>query len=77
MAGGAGSTLRLTNPAMSCFIACGGPSREWWAGLGTVTAALEGFGFAVFERKYEGGKCERTCTREERDEGVGVGERRE
>jgi len=36
---------------------CGGPSREWWAGLGTVTAALEGFGFVGFERKYEGGKC--------------------
>jgi hypothetical protein len=36
---------------MSCFIDCGGPSREWWAGFGTVTGALEGFGLVGFERK--------------------------
>ena len=36
-----------------------GPSREWWAGFGTVTAALEGFGLAGFEAAAGGGggKC--------------------
>ena len=35
----------------------GGPSREWWAGFGTVTAAFEGLGFVGFDLKDEGGKC--------------------
>lgn len=35
----------------------GGPSREWWAGFGTVTGALEGLRFAGFDLKEEGGKC--------------------
>ena len=55
IAGGAGSIFSPAYLAMSCFIVCGGPSREWWAGLGTVAAALEEFGFVCFE--YEGGKC--------------------
>ena len=37
--------------------AAGGPWREWWAGLGTVTAAFEGFGLLGFEAKDVGGKC--------------------
>lgn len=57
ISGGAGSIERPAKPAMSCFIDCGGPSREWWAGLGTVDAALEGFGFVGFGAKYDGGKC--------------------
>lgn len=34
-----------------------GPSREWWAGFGTVTAAFDGSGFVGFDLKDEGGKC--------------------
>ena len=34
-----------------------GPSREWWAVFGTVTAAFEGFGLGGFDLKDEGGKC--------------------
>ena len=34
----------------------GGPWREWWAGLGTVTAAFEGFELAGFEEREDGGK---------------------
>jgi len=57
IAGGVGSIIRSENPAMSCLTVCGDPSREWWAVLGTVTEAFEGFGFGGFEAKYEGGKC--------------------
>ena len=35
----------------------GGPSREWWAGFGTVTAALDGLGLAISEVNDDGGKC--------------------
>jgi len=49
---------------MSCEIdEAGGPSREWWAvlgtvtaALGTVTAALDGFGLVGFDVKEDGGK---------------------
>ncbi len=42
---------------MSCEIdEAGGPSREWWAVLGTVTAALDGFGLVGFDVKEDGGK---------------------
>jgi hypothetical protein len=51
IAGGAGSIDRPENPAISSLIVCGGPSREWWAVLGTVTEALEGFDFETFEEK--------------------------
>ena len=54
---GAGSMERPEKPAMSCLIDCGGPSREWWAVLGTVTEAFDGFGLVGFEMKEEGGKC--------------------
>ena len=57
MMGVAGAIERPENPAMSCFIDCGGPSREWWARLGTVTDAFDGFGFIGFEEKEDGGKC--------------------
>ena len=44
--------------AMSCEIVdAGGPPREWWAGFGTVTGALEGLGFVGFDLNEEGGKC--------------------
>jgi hypothetical protein len=48
---------RLENPAMNCFIDCGGPSREWWAGFGTVTDVFDGFRFAGIDIKEECGKC--------------------
>ena len=51
IAAGAGSIVSPAKPAMSCLIGCGGPWREWWAGLGTVTGALDGFGFVAFEAK--------------------------
>lgn len=35
----------------------GGPSEEWWAGLGTVTAALDGLRLDVFGVNEDGGKC--------------------
>ena len=41
----------------SDIVEAGGPSREWWAGFGTVTAAFDGFGLLGFELKEEGGKC--------------------
>lgn len=41
----------------SDIVETGGPSREWWAGLGTVTAAFDGLGFVGFDLKEEGGKC--------------------
>ena len=56
--GSAGSTEREANEAMSCeTVDSGGPPREWWAGFGTVTGALEGLGFVGFDLKEEGGKC--------------------
>lgn len=39
------------------IVDAGGPSREWWAGLGTVAAALDGLGLVGFDLKDEGGKC--------------------
>jgi len=34
------------------------PCREWWAGLGTVTGALDGLVWVGFDfLKAEGGKC--------------------
>jgi len=57
IAGGAGSIERPEKAPMSCFIVCGGPSREWWAVFGTVTEALDGFVLEGFEAKYDGGKC--------------------
>lgn len=41
----------------SDIVEAGGPSREWWAGLGTVTAALDGLGLVGFDLKNEEGKC--------------------
>ncbi len=41
----------------SVIVDAGGPSREWWAGFGTVTAAFDGFRFVGFDLKDEGGKC--------------------
>ncbi len=35
----------------------GSPSSEWWAGFGTVTGALEGFGLGGFDMEEQGGKC--------------------
>ena len=35
----------------------GGPSREWWAGFGIVTAALDGLVLVGFETVDAGGKC--------------------
>lgn len=40
----------------SDIVEAGGPSREWWAGFGTVTAAFDGFGLLDFELEEEGGK---------------------
>ena len=57
MIGGAGSIDRPEKPAMRSLIVRGGPWREWWAVLGTVTEAFEEFGFVGFEEKEEGGKC--------------------
>jgi len=54
----AGGIDREEKEAISCDMDdAGGPSREWWAGLGTVTAALEGFGLAGFDLNEDGGKC--------------------
>jgi hypothetical protein len=49
--GGAGSIERPENPAMSSLIVCGCPWREWWAVLGAVADALEGFVLVGFEAK--------------------------
>jgi len=57
MEGGAGSIVSPAKLARSSFIGCGGPWREWWAVLGTVTDALEGFGLVPFDLKEDGGKC--------------------
>ncbi len=56
--GSAGGMETEEKEAMSSdIVEAGGPSREWWAGLGTVTAALDGFGFEGFDFKEDGGKC--------------------
>lgn len=56
--GSAGGIDSVEKDVMSCDTEdAGGPSREWWAGLGTVTAALDGFGFVGFDLKEDGGKC--------------------
>ena len=54
----AGTMEREEKEAMSSDMdAVGGPSREWWAVLGTVTGALDGLGSVGFDLKAEGGKC--------------------
>lgn len=56
--GGAGEIASVEKEAMSSGIVdFGGPSREWWAGFGTVTAALEGLGLVGFDLEDEDGKC--------------------
>lgn len=57
--GGVEAIKREEKEAMSSGIEhwAGGPSREWWAGLGTVTDALGGLGLLGFDLKEEGGKC--------------------
>ena len=55
--GGAGLIVCPAKLARRSFIGCGGPWREWWAVLGTVTEELEGFGLVAFELKEDGGKC--------------------
>ena len=53
----AGGTEREANEAIICEIVdSGGPPREWWAGFGTVTGALEGLGFSGFVLTEAGGK---------------------
>lgn len=44
-------------PMSSDIVEAGGPSREWWAGFGTVIAAFDGFGLVGFDLKDEVGKC--------------------
>ncbi len=59
VSGGIAGMARPAKEAMSSEIAgieAGGPSREWWAGLGTVTGALEGLGLVGFDLVDEGGK---------------------
>ncbi len=51
IAEGAGAIARPAKPAISSLIGSGGPSREWWAGFGTVAAALDGFRFVAFDAK--------------------------
>ena len=54
----AGGIEREEKEDMSCDVTdAGGPSREWWAGLGTVTAALEGLGLVGFDLNEDWGKC--------------------
>ena len=49
---------REEKEAMSSdIVEAGGPCREWWAGFGTVAAALDGLGLIDFDLKDEGGKC--------------------
>lgn len=49
---------REEKEAMSSdIVEAGGPSREWWAGFGTVTAAFDGLGLVGFDLKDDGGKC--------------------
>ena len=56
--GSAGGMDREEKEDMSWDIDdAGSPSREWWAGLGTVTAALDGLGLVDFDLNEEGGKC--------------------
>lgn len=56
--GSAGGMDRNEKDARSWAVdETGGPSREWWAVLGTVTVALEGFGSVGFDLKDDGGKC--------------------
>lgn len=56
--GGQGGMASVEKEEMSSGIVdFGGPSREWWAGFGTVTGALEGFGLVGFDLEVEGGKC--------------------
>ena len=56
--GSAGGIERVAKAAMSSDIDdVGAPSSEWWAVLGTVTAALEGLASVGFDLNAEGGKC--------------------
>ncbi len=56
--GSTGGIEREAKDAISCgIIDTGGPRREWWAGFGTVTGALDGLGFVGFDLNDEGGKC--------------------
>lgn len=55
--GSAGGMGRGEKEAMSCDVDVGGPSREWWAGFGIVTAALDGLGLDGFDLDDEDGKC--------------------
>lgn len=60
VAGGMGGMTKPAKEVMSSEIVgveAGCPSREWWAGLGTVTDALEGLGLVGFDLVDEGGKC--------------------
>lgn len=53
-----GGIGREEKDAMSSdIVEAGGPSREWWAVFGTVTAALDGLELVGFDLKDEGGKC--------------------
>lgn len=53
-----GAMPRPEKEAISWDIVDGvGPSREWWAGFGTVTGALDGLGSAGIERNDDSGKC--------------------
>lgn len=55
---GAGGIVSVEKEAISSgTVDFGGPSREWWAGFGTVTGALEGLGLIGFDLEDEGGKC--------------------
>lgn len=55
--GGVGEMPRSEKEAISWdMVEEVGPSREWWAVFGTVAEALEGLGFAGFDRIDEGGK---------------------
>ena len=48
-------TGREEKEAISSEIVDTGAPWEWWAGLGTVTAALNGLGLVGFDLKDEGG----------------------
>lgn len=55
--GGSAGMDREEKLAIRSGIDVKGPCREWWAGFGTVTAVLDGFGLAGFEVDEDGGKC--------------------
>lgn len=49
---------REEKEAMSSdIVEVGSPSKEWWAGFGTVTVALDGLELIGFDLRDEGGKC--------------------